>query len=353
MKPTIVLALLVATQGCSSSGTPFADVATSDQTITRANGTVSAWRPLAALPVPRANHCSAVVNGYLIVVGGNYKSGADFVKTDTVHAAKIQPDGSLGAWLEAGRTTSPVTECVAASDGEHLFLVDGFYDIDADKSQVWVATVGSDGKLGTFASWAKLPEGRWAHSGRAWVQDGELTVISPDLGDPGAILVLRAPLGDGTPDAWRTDTVLSRFLGRAQYAAEGGRLWILGGYYSGAGSVSVETFVSSKAAGGAYGKAVATTNLPDPYTFGDAVAVDGWVFLVGGRSQAGGGEASKHVLAAKADDTGKLGAWKGTALMPQGRTNFAVAVGGDYLYVTGGAESGPGDDLVFVARIKF
>src|SRR4051794_35367804 len=81
-----------------------------------ATGELGPWQTAASLPTPRANHCSTAVEDWVLVIGGNYMGADGFVKTDEIHAARVAPDGSLGAWQLAGHTPSPVTECNATSD---------------------------------------------------------------------------------------------------------------------------------------------------------------------------------------------------------------------------------------------
>src|SRR5579864_4440103 len=93
------IAAACAACGSSSSGggetapatTPPPDVA---------NGTIDAWQTQTKLTTPRANHCSVVVGGWLVVIGGNYEpAGAQqFKSLDDVLVAKVGADGSLGAW---------------------------------------------------------------------------------------------------------------------------------------------------------------------------------------------------------------------------------------------------------------
>jgi hypothetical protein len=105
---------------------PSADGGAADISA-RANGTVSAWVLAVQMPLPRANHCSAVVGDRLVVIGGSYRdsSAGSFVKTALVHVADVHEDGSLGGWNEAGTTPSPVTECSATASGARLIVIDG------------------------------------------------------------------------------------------------------------------------------------------------------------------------------------------------------------------------------------
>ena len=95
-----------------------------------------------------------------------------------------------------------------------------------------------------------------------------------------------------------------------------------------------------------------TTKLPVPTTFGEAVAVDDWVFVVGGREQVFGAEASTRVFAAQVGVDGELSDWQETA-SPMGRTNHEVVAVGDFLVSVGGAAGAGGDANVLVSRARF
>ena len=108
-----------------------------------------------------------------------------------------------------------------------------------------------------------------------------------------------------------------------------------------------------RASAGTPGKSFAVTGLPKPTAFGQAIAVDDWVFVVGGKDSVMTGAGHADVFAAHVESSGQLGAWKSLASLPQGRTAHAVAVGGDYLYVTGGGYDAGGLSTVFSTRVRF
>jgi N-acetylneuraminic acid mutarotase len=62
-----------------------------------ANGSLTSWQPLTDRPLPQARerHATVVYGGRLVVLGGLNASGNS---TNTVYAATLNADGSLGAW---------------------------------------------------------------------------------------------------------------------------------------------------------------------------------------------------------------------------------------------------------------
>lgn len=312
-----------------------------------ATGQLEPWRTAPPLPVPRANHCSAVIDDWVLVIGGNYKQGAEFVKTADIHAAQLAPDGTLGAWQLAGQAPSPVTECNATSDGRSLYLIDGLYDDELSGRQVFTAELDANGHLAPLTSLGRLPADQIAISSEATVRAGNLVLMDTRLQNEGdTVVTLRTPLS--APLAWTVDDWAIGFRGQAQYAFADHFTYVLGGYKGDTGNpVSTDTFVMGD------GAPRATTPLPTPTTFGEAVAVDDWVFVVGGRTQVFGATGSASVLASPIDATGNLGAWTSTAELPMIRTNHDLALVGDHLVLTGGAGAGPGDTTVLTARVRY
>jgi hypothetical protein len=287
-----------------------------------ATGELAVWQSVAPLPVARANHCSTAIGDWLLVIGGNHKEGAGFVKTAEIHAAQLAPDGTLGPWQLAGMAPSPVTECTATSDGTHLYVIGGIYDDETAARQVWTASLYDTGHLAPLTSLGTLPE--IVISSEAIVRDGELIVMDTRLpADGDTTITLRTKLT--SPLAWTIDDWRIGFRAQAQYA--------LGDRF---------TFVPRM-----------TRPLPAPTSFGEAVAVDDWIFVAGGREKVFGASGTTTVVAAQHDPDGNLGPWQTVSALPMIRTNHELVTVGDFLVLTGGAGEGPGDTTVLTARVRY
>lgn len=335
--------MFVVMAGCASDGaeSPPASVAT---------GELGAWQAGPAMPTARANHCSAVIGDRVIVVGGNRQQGNGFIKTDEIGALQVNADGTFGAWELLGHTPSAVSECEATADGRTLYVIDGLYDVETDARQVYAATLDDAGVLSPLVSLGRLPDGVIAISSEATVRDGELLLMHtelPMMGDTTVTLRATLPQLAWTVDDWRIG-----FRAQAEYAFTADRAFVIGGYKGDAGNpVTAETFSAPIEDASS---ARATTALPVPTAFGEAAAVDDWVFVVGGRNQTlGAAAASTAAVAAQVDADGMLGAWQPVASLPVGRTNHELSVVGDFLVLTGGAASGPGDTTVLTARVRY
>jgi hypothetical protein len=326
-----------------------------DASSAAANGTLGAWQSLSPMPLPRANHCAVAAAGYLVVIGGNYEAdgGTSFIDIDAVHVAAIRADGTLGAWSQAGSTPSPVSGCTAAANGSTIYLVDGIYDDMADQGHAFSAELSASGTLGSWTALGALPNTEDAFSSDAWFlasSAGTLLAMGSTLTATAALELTTVP----TTGAWSADTWLPGFLGRPEYAFTGSYVYALGGYLSNDGGNPTVTTATGAAveSDGKVGTPFVTEALPSPITFGRAVAVDAWVFVVGGKSSLfGPGESGTY--SAKVGASGQLGTWSAQAALPEGRTDMALTLSGDFLYLTGGGYMGPGVASVFSARVRF
>lgn len=325
------VALLLIFVACTQGTAPPPAVAT---------GELGTWQLGPALPAPRANHCSAVIDDWVLVIGGNYASGGGFVNTAEIHAAQLV-DGVLGPWQLAGMMPSPVTECTATSDGRTLYVLDGIYD-DGSHA-VWSTTLDDAGHLGALTALGALPD--IVVSSEAAIRDGTIIVMDTRLPAEGdATVALRSPLGTL---AWSSEPLGIDFRAQAEYAFSADYAFTLGGYHDPARGAVADVFVAPIAGG----PAQPTTPLPVAVGFGEAVAVDDWLFVAGGRATVFGAPGTAQVFAAQITD-GSLGDWRETAL-PMPRTNHELVLAGDYLVLTGGATMGPGDSAVLIARVRW
>lgn len=318
-----------------------------------ANGTLEAWQSLGAMPTPRANHCAVFANGYLVVIGGNYKpDGATaFQNLDSVHVAKVAADGSLGAWQLAGKTPSPVNSCTAAADGNDIVLVDGIYDDDTLGGTARRATLSSDGVLGDWQDLGTIPQ-RVLYS-TASIANGVLRAAYARLQNDGdGIAVLQAPLGAAGFGEWQDTKWLSGFRGHPQYAFSDSVAYAIGGYSSSDDSNTVMQDAEATSLPAAQGSFTVTA-LPKPTAFGQAAVVDKFLFVVGGKNGVLSGSGQPDVVVSPIAADGSLGAWTTLTPLPEGRTSLALTLAGDFLYATGGGFDAGGLATVYGARVRF
>jgi N-acetylneuraminic acid mutarotase len=81
-----------------------------------------------------------------------------------------------------------------------------------------------------------------------------------------------------------------------------------------------------------------------------AVAANGYLYVVGGVD--GNNRYVHPVEYAQILDDGKLGPWRQTSVLQQGRLYLAAASHGDYLYALGGGDGQLGDDNLPLASVE-
>jgi hypothetical protein len=358
----VALGLLAGCGSSSSSSPANADAPDAAPPPSRATGDLASWQTLTPMPVARANHCAVAANGYLVVIGGNYKPAGkpDFVNLADVHVARIAADGTVGEWKLAGKTPSPVNSCTAAADGKNVYLVDGIFDSDAAGGVVRRAPLSDDGVLGEWQSLGALPKDVRILYSNAVVTNGTLNAFYAKLPDAGDGIVLASVSVTGAElGAWQQKTWLKGFRGHPQYAlatvGSSSFVYALGGYSGGnaGNSVLADGAGAALDAQGVPGASFVARTLPKPTSNGQAVAVDDWIFVVGGKDDVLAGKGRPDVYAANIVEGGSLDAWRTVAALPEGRTSLAVALYGDFIYATGGGFDAGGLDSVYSARVRF
>lgn len=85
-------------------------------------GTVGAWHATSSLPGARYYQSSVVYNGFVYVMGGLKADGSP---TDSVLAAPINANGTLGAWQQTASLPRAADEGAAATAGGYVYFTGG------------------------------------------------------------------------------------------------------------------------------------------------------------------------------------------------------------------------------------
>jgi hypothetical protein len=244
------------------------------------DGTVSAWKPGPSLNVPRGFLEAVVRDGWVYVVGGgNGPNGHNLLRS--VERAKIQSDGSLGAWvLESSEMVVPRRCSKIVTVSGRLFSLGGFGGALLDS--VESAGLNADGGVA------------------AWQLDRETMTIPRYVNGVKAI---------------------------------GSDVYVIGGHdqNQGIGVTSVEW--SRIDAGGSLGKwSVAQPMQLGRYALATAT-YDRFLYALGGIT---GAEYTASVERTTRDANGALGVWTSTTALPYPLSNFSAATHGKNIYIVGG-----------------
>lgn len=85
------------------------------------DGSIGSWTATTSLPRDLFSFSGFVFNGYIYIIGGN--DGTN--RRDEVYYAKINSDGTLGAWIETEKIGTARNTFQAVHDGESLYILGG------------------------------------------------------------------------------------------------------------------------------------------------------------------------------------------------------------------------------------
>jgi hypothetical protein len=188
------------------------------------DGTTGAWQPEASsLPVARYEATSVAANGYVYEIGGQ-GGGA----LSTVYDARLNADGSIDSWVAA-------TSLPEATYGATSVVGNGYvYEIGGDNggslvSNVYYAKLNSDGSLGAWQTGTSLPQARYGASSANF--GGYVYVMGGDYSSTNQSTIYYAKLNsDGSLGAWQTaSNTIPDSLEFADSVAANGYIYELGG----------------------------------------------------------------------------------------------------------------------------
>lgn len=189
------------------------------------DGSLGEFESAGTLVSPRRDHSSAIIGNYLYVFGGSstYDSGGIL---NTVERARIQPDGSLGAFESAGTLVTARQNHTSEVIGDYLYVIGGANPYGF----VERAPIHPDGSLGAFArvETSNLTVSRDGHAS-AIIGD-HLYVLGGRTGGPTSVERARIN-ADGTIEAFATVSGVSLVRPRRMSSGIllGSRFHILGG----------------------------------------------------------------------------------------------------------------------------
>lgn len=349
---------LYAAGGCASwdsTGTCQTFVPDVEVSPLRADGSVVGWRPTAALPEGRERPAMVATGGRLYAVAGT-SAGGDL---DTIMSAPVLATGDLGAWTLAGRLPTARSGVAAVVHDGFFYVIGGRRGANTFLGEVIVAKLQADGSLGAFrGGGATLPIPR-AGAGAAVV--GGTLYVAAGQNSFGALSdVWRAPLFvSGGVGGFATLSSLASARSETSLVRLAGALVVVGGDASGPATLEAATVSGARSWTGGLGSWRATTALPTPRRHAAAVVVRGALYVIGGCDAVDAADsclnANNDVLMAPIEENGSLGPW--TSLMDTrfspGRERHGLVAIGDELVLLGGVDTTntPLDD-VLVAQVN-
>jgi hypothetical protein len=295
---------------------------------------------------------ATVLNGYLYIAGGcttstDCSSTTTGTATNDISFAPLNADGSIGTWTTAtnlmttdGTTAAPRVFGKLENVGGTLYYVGGQISNATPQSTVLYSTPSA--VTGQPVAWASatnaLPAARSqldtaVYNGRIYATGGftaanatpsNVVYYSPDL-----------TAGGNIGSAWTTDAGTSFQLARSGHnaVAYGNNLYVMGGFDG--TNYLLDVQYAPIAADGSIGAWNYTMSLPQTVRQGGGFAVNGYMYVFGGRSAASTCTSNTYVAPINAD--GSFGAWSQTSVAFSGtRWGVTATYDGGRAYVLGG-----------------
>lgn len=268
------------------------------------DGSLGAWQQGSMLHEERG-FTEAVVSGdYIYVVGGgNGPNGQHLLRS--VERAKINPDGSLGPWIQEAHATVLPRRCTKlALMGNRIYSFGGFGGALLDS--VEFSEIGSDGAIGEWHLASEpmtLP--RYVNTvkainGAAYVIGGHDEVKGVGITD----VEWTRPGKDGDMVGWKATSPMRVGRYGLSSIAIGNKLFALGGITGLEYLKSTE--VAQVTASGELGPWKDTTPLTTPRATFSVVKNDHWIYIIGGTNRDG---YLRSVEYAKVNEEGEFGFW--------------------------------------------
>lgn len=294
------------------------------------DGSTGAWTTSAnALPFTLLSHSSVVANGYIYVIGGSENGSTG---TNNIRYAKLNSDGSNGTWtLNATTVTSNRANHTSIVANGYLYVIGGSTTFGgAGQNTVYYAKLNADGSVGAFASANTLSSARSWHS--SVVANGYVYALAGD--DSSAVqtnTVQYAKLNlDGTTGTWTSQgsNLIPANRSDGLATVSNGYVYYLGGVLSGA--VQSTVYFAQLNSDGTSGAWTTSANALPAVRNGagqQTVSINGYQYFIGG-DHTNGTNANTNVY------------YTSTARLKVGANLDLIGLGGENL-----AEGGSGGSL--------
>jgi hypothetical protein len=293
------------------------------------SGELGAWRTAStSIPAARTAHSSVVANGYVYVLGGSNSSA--------VYYAKLNADGSTGAWVTS---TNPLPVGISYQSsvvyGGYVYVIGGVTGGGA-QSTVYYAKLNADGSTGAWVtSTNPLPAVRYRQG--SVVANGYVYAFGGDNGSTAQSTVYYAKLNaDGSTGAWVTSTnPLPQTIQDVSATVANGYAYIVGGYN--AGTLSTIYYAKLNADGSTSGWTASANSLPQGMEDVRTVTSNGYIYALAGDPTAGGSSTTSIYYSPLNSATGDVGVWQtNVSLLPSYLQTPATAVTSNgYIYLVG------------------
>ncbi|HSX07112.1 MAG TPA: choice-of-anchor U domain-containing protein [Candidatus Saccharimonadia bacterium] len=312
-------------------------------------GSVGTWaNNTNTMPTAAVAAASIAYHGYIYVLGGDTNSG----RLDTVYYARLNADGTTGTWTtNTISLPNPMINEGAVVVNGYIYLIGGFGSYF--QNTVYYAKINTDGSVGAWTTSAhNLPQikSRAAtvySNGYIYVLGGE-----NDSGLPDNIIYYTKVNADASINAWTTSTTsLPVALQDTASFVANGYIYILGGINN-SGATNTIYYAKLNTNGTLGSWSTNNTNLPQALEYHVGAKSNGYVYIAGGRN--GSNIEQDAVYYSQINTDASIGTWISSPNhLPQALEASTSVVYGGYWYVISGQFTGTVKNVIYSTQLGF
>lgn len=308
---------------------------------TEQSGDITGWTTGTSLPNFNYRAQVVVTKNKVYLLGGNNALS----NTAEVVVASINTDGTLGTWTTSVALPASIANAQVIVTKNRVYILGGIVN-GVFASTVYTAVINSDGTLGTWVTGTSLPT--TIGYAQAIVTKNRVYLIG-GIGTSvyTVATVYTAPINtDGTLGTWSAGTSLPETIGRSQAIVTKNRVYLLGGITDGGSRDS--TYNALINTDGTIGTWTTGGTLPAGVYHSQAVVTKNRVYLLGGMIN---GTTSLTVYTAAINTDGTVGTWVAGTSLPGTVDETQVVVTKGRIHLIGGWKGGH-SNTVYTAPIS-
>ena len=204
-----------------------------------ADGTIGTWTQVLSLASVAYQSQVIVTRNKIYLLGGRLN---DTTYTSIVQYASVYPDGTIGSWSTG--TALPVSLGVSqvAVTKNRVYLLGGYTGVGTLTANIYTATVNSDGSLGSWSTSGTLPT--TLGGSQVVVMKNTIYLLGggASSGVPNSNVYRASVNSDGVIGTWVASTSLPGNVYASQVIVTNNRLYLVGGHN---GSASISSIYSA------------------------------------------------------------------------------------------------------------
>jgi hypothetical protein len=325
------------------------------------DGTVGAFNTTSSLPAARKYGSSVTLNGYIYYIGGDSSSTTTHTEVDDVYYAKLNADGTVGAWSLVSNATNGLpaarwgNKAVAANG--YIYSVGGATGAATGWQNIYYARPSSNGDISsafTDEATNPLPSAGGRFSGGVYIGNGYMYYAGGENAGVKSTVYYSQLNANGGLGSWTQQNTANDLPAAREtytYASTSDYFYAIGGYNSSAQTTAYYTSLPKIKLGtgldlvGISGETLAdSTGAGGSLTAGNTdivghLNVRGSSFFQQALSVNGNFNAGNDVLL-NSNNGGQIQSWiTGNNSGFAGRDSYASVIANGYVYIMGGINS--------------